>query len=165
MGFSLIVNKKHFTVWAALLVFALAFLIYFLTLAPTIHLEDSAEFAASAAILGIPHPSGYPLYSLLGYLFTVIIPFGEMAWRVNLMSAFFGALACSFLFLIILQIFGLLNLRLASPAKNRWSSFFENWASHLIAFSCSLCLAFSFSFWSQSIIAEVYKLRRRLLYE
>ena len=163
MGFSLIVNKKHFTVWAALLVFALAFLIYFLTLAPTIHLEDSAEFAASAAILGIPHPSGYPLYSLLGYLFTVIIPFGEMAWRVNLMSAFFGALACSFLFLIILQIFGLLNLRLASPAKNRWSSFFENWASHLIAFSCSLCLAFSFSFWSQSIIAEVYTLNIFLL--
>ena len=44
-----------------------------------------------ADILGIAHPPGFPLYTMLGKLFT-LIPFGDVAYRVNLMSALFAAL-------------------------------------------------------------------------
>src|SRR3990170_8175253 len=68
-------------------VFCVSFTVYLLTLAPTIYIEDAAEFAAAVPTLGITHPSGFPLYMLLGKLFTILVPIGEMAFRVNLFSA------------------------------------------------------------------------------
>ena len=87
-----------------LLTFAIILAVYLFTLCPSIYLEDSAEYVTVAATLGIPHPPGYPLYVLLGKLFT-FIPLGSLAWRVNLMSAFFGALTCAFFFLIMQKFF------------------------------------------------------------
>lgn len=72
----------------AVLVFFSSFFVYLLTLYPTVGTEDSGELITSAATLDIAHPPGYPLYTLLGKLFTIIIPFGNIGWRVNLMSAF-----------------------------------------------------------------------------
>src|SRR3972149_2738152 len=71
----------------AVIVFSVSFTIYLITLAPTIYIEDAAEFAAAVPTLGITHPSGFPLYMLLGKLFTILVPFGNMAFRVNLFSA------------------------------------------------------------------------------
>ncbi len=119
------------------LYFCLAFFvpmsIYLLTLAPTVTVEDSGELITAAYTLGIPHPSGYPLYAILGKIFTYI-PFGTIAWRVNLMSAFFGALSVALLYLVIERL-----------TKNKLISFFS-----------SLIFAFSPIFWSQCVIAEVY---------
>ena len=57
---------------------------------------DGPELSAAAAVLGIAHPTGYPLYLMLGHLFT-LIPVGEVAFRVGLMSATAGAVgvACA----------------------------------------------------------------------
>ncbi|TAN57710.1 DUF2723 domain-containing protein, partial [Patescibacteria group bacterium] len=71
----------------AVIVFCVSFTVYLMTLAPTIYIEDAAEFAAAVPILGITHPSGFPLYMLLGKLFTILVPIGNMAFRVNLFSA------------------------------------------------------------------------------
>src|SRR3989344_1035876 len=119
----------------ALLLFAVSLTLYIFTLAPTITMEDSAEFVTAAATLGIPHPPGFPLFVLLGKLFT-LIPFGEIAWRVNLLSAVFGAATVSMLF-VLLRLVGI---------------------NRLIAVSAALLLGFSKLFWSQSLIAEVYTL-------
>ncbi len=143
-------RKFNFKFLLFSLIFLIILTIYLFTLSSTINLEDSAEFATSAAVLGIAHPPGYPLYSFLGHLFIKAIPFGDIAWRVNLMSAFFGALTCALLFLIILNIYQLAKIKPWQPAINLFSYF--------IAFSASLSLAFSLSFWSQSVIAEVYTL-------
>lgn len=150
MFFTMRLNKKNLKPERIvfLLLFLFIFSVYLLGLSSTVNLEDSAEFATSAAVLGIAHPPGYPLYSFLGFLFVKLIPIGEIAWRVNLMSAFFGALACALLFLIILEVIKLIPLTL----KRR--RFF----SYCITASAALTLAFSFSFWSQSVIAEVYTL-------
>jgi len=45
-----------------------ALTLYLNTVCPTVYWYDSAEFASAAAVLGIPHPPGYPIYTLLGYL-------------------------------------------------------------------------------------------------
>lgn len=74
-----------------LVVFAAGLALYVHTLAPTLLPADSGEFQLVSAALGIAHPPGYPLYTLLGRLFT-LIPLGDAAYRVNLMSALFAAL-------------------------------------------------------------------------
>jgi hypothetical protein len=61
--------------------------LYGLTCAPGVQGGDSGEFQFVAYILGIPHPPGYPLYALVGRLWTLILPVGEVAYRMNLLSA------------------------------------------------------------------------------
>ncbi|MBN1383999.1 MAG: DUF2723 domain-containing protein, partial [Elusimicrobia bacterium] len=84
-----------------IITFLLSFAVYLATLCPTVYVGDSGEFATAAYTLGITHPPGYPLYVILGKIFTIIIPFGNIAYRVNLMSAFFGALTCALVYLIV----------------------------------------------------------------
>ena len=77
--------------WLEIGVFFAALTLYVSTLAPTILPADSGEFQLVSAVLGIAHPPGYPLYTMLGRLFT-LLPIGEIAWRVNLYGAVCGAL-------------------------------------------------------------------------
>ena len=53
--------------------------------------RDSGDLIASIQTLGIAHPPGYAFYVLLGKLFVTLMPFGNIAYRVNVMSAVFGA--------------------------------------------------------------------------
>lgn len=117
-----------------------ALLIYMLTLAPTVSGEDSGELVTAAYTLGVAHPPGYPLWCLLGKLFTYI-PSGTIAGRVNFMSSFFSALA---VFVVCLIIIKLTKNRLAGAAG-------------------ALMMAFSAEFWEQSVIAEVYGLNSFLV--
>jgi hypothetical protein len=73
--------------------------LYASTLCPTVYWYDSAELATAAALLGIPHPPGYPVYTLLGRLYVLLVP-GEPAFAVNVMSAVHGALCVGLMFLI-----------------------------------------------------------------
>ena len=86
---------------AAGLVFLITLTVYILTLSPSVTLEDSGELITGAADFGVPHPPGYPLWTMSGYLFSHLVPFGNMAWRVNLESAVFGALANAVLTLLV----------------------------------------------------------------
>lgn len=115
------------------LIFLFSFLFYIFNLAPTVTYGDSVEFVIGAYKLTIVHPSGYPLYLILGKLFT-FIPIGDIAYRVNLMSAFFGALTCSIILLILSELTKSLS----------------------ISFISTLTLTFSFTFSYLSTIAEVY---------
>ncbi len=74
--------------------FACALVLYLLTLAPTVTFEDSGELISAAASLGVPHEPGYPLWTLIAHAFTWL-PIGNVAWRCNLVSAVFTALAAA----------------------------------------------------------------------
>jgi hypothetical protein len=80
---------------AAPLVALLAvFLLVIPTLAPGMVSHaggDTAEFQAVAWVLGTAHPTGYPSYIVLGWLFEHLVPFGEPAWRLNLLEACLSA--------------------------------------------------------------------------
>lgn len=112
-----------------------ALVLYVRTLAPTVTAEDSGELITAAYTLGIAHPPGYPLWCILGKVFTWI-PLGTVAWRVNLLSAVLGAAAVGVLALI----------------AHRFTRSF--WAS----FAGALIFATSRDFWGQAVIAEVYTL-------
>lgn len=106
--------------------------LYALTLCPTVFWYDSAEYATAAATLGIPHPPGYPLYTLIGRLF-VLLPV-EPALAINIMSATFGALAVFLCWLTVRRIGG----------------------GRVGATLAAATLGTGELFWNQSIIAEVY---------
>src|SRR5437868_4409438 len=75
---------------AALLAATPALLIYLRTVAPTIAAWDAGDFATAAYTLGVAHPPGYPLYTLIGFLFTHLVPVGDVGFRMNLLSALCG---------------------------------------------------------------------------
>lgn len=119
---------------------AAAFIVYLLTAAPGVYGFDSAELATGAYTLGIVHPPGYPLYLLLGKLFTYL-PFGDVAYRLNLMSAVFAALTVYLLHRIIGALTG----------------------NRLVAWAGAVFFACSNYFWQMAVVAEVYTLHTFLL--
>jgi len=90
-----------FQKYLGLLAAGLAFVVYLLTLAPGVYGFDSAELSTGVHLLGIVHPSGYPLYLIVGKLFSYL-PIKDLAYRLNIMSAFFGALTVYMLFIVTL---------------------------------------------------------------
>src|SRR5215212_6877238 len=69
-----------------------AFIGYWLTLAPQMTLEDSGELATASMYAGVPHPPGYPVWTIYTWLFTVLFPVSNIAYRVGMSSAVAGAL-------------------------------------------------------------------------
>lgn len=106
--------------------------LYGLTLCRTVFWYDSAELVTAAVTLGITHPPGYPLYTLIGHLFTWL-PL-DPATAVNLMSAAFAALAVGLVFLVGRQL-----------ALDRGPA--------LIG---AATLGASGLFWANAVVAEVY---------
>lgn len=123
-----------------LFIFLFTFGVYLHTLAPTVGLDDSGELTTCVYLLSIAHAPGYPLYLLLGKIVT-FLPFGEVAFRVNLASGIFGALSCSLVFLIVFFV-----------TQQRFSAVIS-----------SFCLGFSYTFWDLSTKAEVYTLNTFLV--
>lgn len=119
----------------AALVFLFFLAVYAATAAPEIMFEDSGEFALSSYTLGVSHPPGYPLYNLLGRLFQ-FLPAGAPGFRINLMSAFFGALGMAVLFAAARELG------------------FSRFSSAVGVAACGL----SRTLWSQAAIDEVYTL-------
>lgn len=89
------------TLWEQLfigLTFLAIFSLYLSMLISTTPAGDSSELISSAYILGVPHPPGYPLFMLLGKLFS-FFPFGSVVWRINLSAAVFNLGAAFFIYL------------------------------------------------------------------
>lgn len=125
-------NTKYYLL-LALAVFGL----YLFTMHPTISpYRDSGDLIVSSYTEGIAHPPGYPLYVLLGKTFTIILPWSNIAYRVNLMSAVFGAGALA------------LAARTLTIAQSG-----SPWAMISLLF-----LAFSPAYWRLSQVSEMYSL-------
>ncbi len=130
----------------ALAVFLIVLAGYVGTLGPTVTFWDAGEFIATAKILGIPHPPGTPLFVLLDHVWSWLIPFGQYAYRSNLMTAVFSAAAAGLFFLVVAQAF-----------RGRWPSepkdpLFEIGGAAAAAFIS----AFVFTAWQNSNETEVY---------
>jgi len=76
---------------------AFALALYIATLPPSFAFWDTGELQTVAAILGIAHPPACPAFVLLGWTFVHVVPFGEAAWRVDLMCAVAVAIAVGLL--------------------------------------------------------------------
>ena len=152
---------------------------YIITLAPTVSFIDSGELAAVAVKLGVAHPTGYPLFTILGNLFSHI-PIGEPIYRLNLMCAVLSS-ATVFIFFNLLvflmrdfslpgkevvqkQTKGKSKSSLKSPAsKSPKLIKLDDLSVYLISLTASLLLAFSPTFWQAATSIEVYSLHTLFL--
>lgn len=128
-------NRRPTDGQIAAAVWVVVLALYVRTLYPTVPGGDSGELIAVAYNLGVIHPPGYPLYTLLAKLFTYV-PHGSIAWRVNLFSAVCDASAAAVLFL----------------AVRRWSG---SRAGGVLAAGL---FAFSPLVWTYATVAEVFSL-------
>lgn len=144
-------------------VWIIVFSLYLFTLAPAVTLEDSGELTVAADYMGVPHPPGYPLWTLLSWFSQWVFHgieyhgYPNPAWAVGLMSAVFASLACAILALLVSRsgadmMRGMKRatavLGLKTESKICWTA----------GVSAGLLLAFSPVLWSQAVIVEVYAL-------
>ena len=119
---------------------ALVFILYLLTLAPSVAMWDTGEYMAAVKVLGIPHPPGNPFFVLLGHAFASLpIPVSYGA-RINIMAALASALSAGFWFLITERIVA------------RW--IVERWQRLVVASLATLIGATAFTVWNQSVVNE-----------
>ena len=137
---------------AALFTGLATFAVYATTVAPGIGFIDSGELSTVACTLGIAHPTGYPLFTLLGWAFSRLpLAHTEIA-RLNLMAALFCSAASGILVLVFRRVI-LLTGRRGSAHPHPAVS----------ASGGALMLAFSATYWSQALEVEVYPLHLLLV--
>lgn len=142
--------------------FGAALAVYFYTAAPGAFLEDSATFSMAASTLSISQAPGFPLWLLLGKLFTFLIPHNP-ALATNLMSGFFGALAVALLYLCMRKVSTNWILSpapsLPTETENQPASTMNPAVASLTALGAALVFALSQTAWLQAVRAEVYTLQ------
>ena len=127
-----------------------ALVVYLATLSPTLPPGDSGDLITAAATLGLAHPPGYPLFIIIGHVFT-LLPIGSPAYRVNLMSAFFDAAAVGIVASLIVRVAS--DLGAGQPTVP-----YRAPLAALAGVVGALMLAFATQFWSYSLVAEVFAL-------
>lgn len=143
----------------ALLIWVVALGLYVRTLLPTVGIGDTAEFQYKLATLTVPHPTGYPLYVFLGKLFT-LLPVGNEAYRVNLLSAVATAGAVGFVYLTArLAGAGRPGAALGSavltvaPVAWSWATIAEVYALHVFFVGAIVFLAL---LWSSGYVSATF---------
>ena len=169
--------KKYFFLLTSLFVF----IIYIITSAPSVVQIDSGELAAVQATLGIAHPTGYPLFTMIGYLFSLIpLPMTKI-FQLNILAAIYCSAAIGvFTYTIKFCLDNLSSFKKKQPVrkesskKEKKKSKDKNEKTEkpaeipenlklLTAVLGGLILAFSRTFWFQSTSVEVYSLHLTLI--
>jgi len=134
--------------WRGFGIFLLTFIVYFLTMMPDLGFTDSGELAAAAHVLGIAHPTGYPLYTIIAHVWSLISPFSTV-YDLNLLAGIFTAMSVSLFSLILNEILEM----------------FQGDSTHKAIISTSIALMFGFgsTVWSQGTALEVYSLQLFLM--
>src|SRR6266849_7353795 len=137
-----------------LITFGVVWIGYYLTLAPEQTLEDSGELATGSFYAGIPHPPGYPVWTIYTWLWTVLVPFKNVAWRVALGEATGGAMAAGLLGLLVSRGSSLLmeGIEELKAMAGRW----ESAICTVSGFVAGMLIGYNGFMWSQSVIVEVY---------
>lgn len=129
--------------YICILLFFFSFSVYLNIISPSVYFGDSGELISMAYTLGIPHPTGFSLYILLAKIFSYI-PLANIAFRVNVLSAFFAALIPVLLFLIF-------NISFFKKQENKFIKL-------ILPLFVSLVFIFSYTILSQAVAARVYTL-------
>jgi len=126
--------------------FLVVFCLYIYT-APKVatNYADSNELIAASYTLGVPHPPGYPIFMLVGKLFS-FIPIGEIAFRYSLMASFLGTLTVVFVYLSIVKIYEI----------NKEKDSGDLLIKFVPAIAAALSLTCAYLFWLYSLVPEVF---------
>lgn len=139
----------------ALAVFA--FLAYLSTMASTVGTEDPGEIATGLYSLGILHPTGYPVFTLLGHVFAHL-PLGPtVIWRLNLLGALLSATAAFLFHGTFLRVLSGTGFGLTGQG-DRNAPTLPRFAVQAGAAAATMIYAFSAVYWFEAVWLEVYAL-------
>ena len=127
----------------------IAFIVYLVTIEPSVPTGDSGELITAAKVLGVAHPPGYPLYTMLGH-FATMISFGHAALGMNILSALLDAATVGIVFVTIYRLVGVASEGRGTDRRV--------WMPLVAPAVGALLLAFSTEFWTYSVVAEVFAL-------
>lgn len=140
-------KKRNMIIAVSVAIFVL--LIYLSTVAPTVSFWDCGEYIGASHSLGVPHPPGNPLYVLLGRAFSILFGFfDQVAFRVNLISVFAGALTAMFIYLSTVRIM----ISWMGVPDTSWKRI----TVYLSGIVAALFTAFGYTFWFSAVEASVY---------
>jgi len=151
------------------------FIFYLFTLAPSVVQIDSGELATVQAALGIAHPTGYPLFTIAGYLFSLLPLPLPVIYKLNLLSAVWCAAGVTVFIMVIRLVmqefvFGKRDIKTVKETQGKKKAartkkeeifspvLFEPAAVILVSVAGGLFLAFNKTYWFQSTSVEVYSL-------
>jgi tetratricopeptide (TPR) repeat protein len=137
--------------WLVLAVsFAVVWAVYLWTLAPELTLEDSGELCTASFYAGIPHPPGYPFWSIYSWLWTVILPFGNVTWRVEVGESFAAAMACGLVGFMVSRGSSMLieGIEELKTMERKW----ENAICVVTGIVAGLMLGFDGFMWKESVV-------------
>ncbi len=129
--------------------FIATFIVYSLTVQPSVPLWDCGEFTAATTWQQVPHPPGAPLFLMLGKVFQILLPFGEPGWSVNMTSVFATAFFVLLLYLTIVKV--IINFR--GKQLNSLSDILGIYGSSLVG---ALAFAYCDTVWFNGVESEVY---------
>ena len=139
----------------------LALLVYLLTLGPSVGLDNSGVWSTAAAYGGVSSPPGYPLWTLWAWMFTKLLPFSNIAWRVAVSSAVAGALACGLIALMVSR--GGAAILEQMPDIQRLKPKEEQWLRAICGYAAGMVFGLNGTFWPQAVIIAVWPLSILLL--
>ena len=153
--------EKYIKQFYGLFTSLFVFIIYLSTLAKSTVSLDNGELAATSYLLGIPHPTGYPLFTIIGYLFSHIPLPMKVIHQLNLLSAIYGSIGVYFTVKLIKVIIDEFENSFIGESLqlSKLSELLKIFISILGGFA----LAFSKTFWFQSTNYEVYTLNIALI--
>lgn len=145
-------------------------IVYIITLNPTVTFMDSGELAAACTAFGIPHPTGYPLFLIIGYIFTRLPISSSPVYNLNLMSAVLSAAAVVVFYYVSYLL--LSNLKSAARTQTvkrkkekrskekhlKEVNIFNTDTITIISFFTAIVFGFSKTFWENALSVEVYPL-------
>jgi len=141
-------NFKTFNKITGLFVFLFATVVYIMTVQPTLSFWDCGEFIACAFTVGVPHPPGAPLHTLVGKIFTMLPITPDIGLRMNYLSVFSSSFCVLFLYLASVKV---INNWRGNP-----TNFYQIFTVCISAAIGALSYAFCDSFWFNAMEAEVY---------
>ncbi len=141
--------------WTLAVTTIVVFLGYWWTLAPDLTLEDCGELAVASMYAGVPHPPGYPVWTIYTWFWT-LLPVSNIAYRVALSSAFAGALSCGLVALMVSRGSSMIMEGIADlkNIERKW----ENALCIVAGLVSGMLIGFNGFMWSQAVIVEVYTL-------
>lgn len=154
---------------AAGVVFLVSFIVYLVTMDPAVGYIDSGELATVCATLGIAHPTGYPLFTLLGWVFSNLPIADTVIMRLNIMGALFTAIGAANVVLLTREI-ALYWVHWKKPVfKNGYATkknedeVKDGGVATLTGLVAGSAAAFALTWWQQGTSVEVYSLHILLL--
>jgi len=157
-------NEKYFSStdwWSFVLAAVIAFIGYWFSLATDVGLENSGIYSVAAKYAGVPSPPGYPLWTIYAWLFTKLLPFSNIAWRVTVSSAVAGALVCGVIALMTSR--GSVALLAVIPNFRRLALKDEQRLRLVAGAIAGVTFGFHDEFWRSTVIVDVWPLSILLL--